>query len=339
MVADLPAAYTSHGPEHGATAAASCCSPQRTTSPLLRDNTLAIPFGRAPSRPGGSGHSLEQAMAPGGTFLMGDSAGDGNAADGEAFLHEIEVNPFAVDATAVTNRDFDKFVQDTGYRTESEIAGCSAVFYLAFQGPSEAIIGRPPQTPWWYGVKGAHWRSPYGPGSSLDGLWDHPVVHVSWNDAQAYCEHFGRRLPTEAEWEFAARGGLHGARYPWGNELMADDGAWQCNIWQGRFPNLNTTEDGWLTTAPVRTFAPNGYGLWQAVGNVWEWCSDWFDANFYRSSPRLNPQGPISGTARVMRGGSFLCHDSYCNRYRNSARSSNTPDSASSNLGFRTVSR
>ncbi|WP_354191691.1 formylglycine-generating enzyme family protein [Arthrobacter sp. UYCu712] len=299
-----------------------------------------MPNGKLPrSAPKTTRHSIEQAAVPAGSFLMGDSAGDGNAADGEAFLHEVQVRSFAIDATTVTNRDFATFVEESGYETESELAGYSAVFHLAFTGPADAVIGRPPQTPWWYGVKGAGWRHPHGPGSSLDGLWDHPVVHVSWNDAQAYCEHVGRRLPTEAEWEFAARGGLERARFPWGNELMSEAGSWQCNIWQGRFPDQNTTEDGWLTSAPVRSFAPNGYGLWQAVGNVWEWCSDWFDANYYRRSPHNDPQGPAGGAVRVMRGGSFLCHDSYCNRYRNSARSANTPESASSNLGFRTVSR
>jgi formylglycine-generating enzyme required for sulfatase activity len=156
---------------------------------------------------------------------------------------------------------------------------------------------------------------------------DHPATHISWNDAVAYCAWAGRRLPTEAEWEYSARGGLDGAKYPCG-DAEVDDGGWRANIWQGTFPQVNTLDDGWLTTAPVRTFEPNGSGLWQPVGNVWEWCQDWFDPNYYRRSPATGPAGPAQGRARILRGGSYLCHTSYCNRYRNSARSSNTPDSS-----------
>ncbi|MBK0420015.1 formylglycine-generating enzyme family protein [Leucobacter sp. CSA1] len=287
-------------------------------------------------------HSIEQARIPGGSFVMGDSSGDGLAADGELPLHRVELEGFSIDATAVTNADFARFAEATGYETEAELFGVSAVFHLAVAAPREDITGAVPGAPWWYGVAGADWRHPGGRLSSLDGLDDHPVVHVSWNDAAAYCRWAGRRLPTEAEWEYAARGGLAARKYPWGDEEPDAEGGptgqgWRVNIWQGEFPRLNTREDGWATTAPVRSYEPNGYGLWQPVGNVWEWCADWFDAAYYRSSPVADPPGPGEGATRVLRGGSYLCHVSYCNRYRNSARSQNTPDSSMGNAGFRTV--
>lgn len=282
-------------------------------------------------------HDAEVVTIPAGVFRMGDARGVGNPGDGETPVHEVWLDAFEIDATSVTNAQFARFVDETGYRTEAETFGYSAVFHLARTAPDEDVLGQPPQTPWWLGVRGADWRHPGGAGSSIEGLEDHPVVHVTWNDAQAYCAWAGRRLPSEAEWEYAARGGLDGAVYPWGDEPPDADGEWRCNIWQGVFPTSNTLADGWLTTAPVRSFAPNGYGLWQTVGNVWEWCEDWFAPDYYARSPRERPRGPESGTARILRGGSFLCHDSYCNRYRTSARSSNTPDSSMSNAGFRTV--
>jgi len=281
-------------------------------------------------------HGVEQIRVPGEVFLMGDGYGDGNRLDGETPVHEVELTGFDIDATSVTNNDFAVFVETTGYPTEAESFGYSGVFHLALAADSADVMGPAAGTPWWLGVRGASWRRPGGPQSDLDGLGDHPVVHVSWNDATAYCAWASRRLPTEAEWEYAARGGLVGARYPWGDELM-DDGRWRVNIFQGTFPAENTIEDGWLTTAPVRTFAPNPHGLWQTVGNVWEWCADWFDPTYYARSPRTDPTGPGEGRARVLRGGSYLCHDSYCNRYRTSARSANSPDSSMGNAGFRTI--
>ncbi|NIK61705.1 formylglycine-generating enzyme family protein [Kribbella shirazensis] len=307
----------------------SCCAPARTGIPLSRP---------APVPAGGGEHGIEQVVLSGGVFAMGNSNGDENAGDGETPVHEVEVAPYSIDATSVTNADFARFVDATGYRTEAEIFGYSAVFHLALAADPDELMGPASGTPWWAGVRGADWRHPGGSRSDLDGLDDHPVVHVSWNDAVAYCKWAGRRLPTEAEWEYAARGGREGARYPWGDELIGDDGQWRCNIWQGEFPRSNTEEDGYLTTAPVRTFQPNGFGMWQMVGNVWEWCEDWFGPRYYKFSPAQDPTGPSLGAARVMRGGSYLCHDSYCNRYRNAARSSNTPESSMGNAGFRTVS-
>ena len=287
-------------------------------------------------------HTVEQCMIPAGVFSMGDAQRDGKRGDGERPVHLVELPPFSIDATSVTNADFARFVDATGYRTEAETFGFSAVFHLVVAASEADITGRSVATPWWLAVRGADWRHPEGARSDIMGRDDHPVVHVSWNDAQAYCQWAGRRLPTEAEWERASRGGLDKARYPWGDELLASDGTWRTNIWQGTFPTHNTTEDGWLTTAPVRTYVPNGFGLWQTVGNVWEWCDDVFNPHPYRRraaehKPVINPRESTGTTSRVVRGGSYLCHDSYCNRYRNSARSSNTPESSMGNAGFRTV--
>ena len=282
-------------------------------------------------------HPIEQVRVPAGVLAMGDHNGDHNRFDGELPIHAVTLAGFEMDATTVTNDAFAAFVAATGYVTEAEQIGFSAVFHLLV-APDAEVVGRPPQTPWWIGVRGADWRRPGGGSTTLDGLADHPVVHVSWNDAQAYCAWAGRALPTEAQWEWASRGGLVGARFPWGDDVRPD-GAWRCNIWQGTFPTDNTLEDGHLGTAPVRAFPPNDYGLFQTVGNVWEWCADWYSPTFYTPDPVADPTGPASGEARVLRGGSFLCHDSYCNRYRNAARSQNTPDSSMSNAGFRTISR
>lgn len=275
-----------------------------------------------------------QVRIPGGWFAMGDAFDEGYPADGETPVHELELSSFLIDATAVTNTSFATFVKDTGYVTEAEELGVSAVFHLAFRGDAADVLHRIAEVPWWLAVRGANWRHPEGPGSDVARRQNHPVVHVSWNDAMAYCAWAGKRLPTEAEWEYAARGGLQRARFPWGDELTPR-GKWQCNIWQGEFPASNTLEDGYLTTAPVNSFRANDYGLHQMAGNVWEWCADWYDADYYAASPALDPQGPEKGEARAMRGGSFLCHHSYCHRYRVAARSSNTPDSASANTGFR----
>ncbi len=277
---------------------------------------------------------------PGGAYRLGDSFGEGYTADGETPVHEVELTGFFLDATTVTNTQFATFVKATGHLTTAEREGTSAVFHLAYEangGDGSDVAGQAAGAPWWLVVRGADWRHPEGAASDIGRRQNHPVVHVSHDDALAYAAWAGKRLPTEAEWEAAARGGLTGARFCWGDVLLPR-GRWQCNIFQGEFPVQNTLEDGWATTAPVKTYAPNGYGLHQMAGNVWEWCADWFDAGYYARCPRTDPPGPGSGGARVMRGGSYLCHDSYCHRYRVAARSSSPPDSTAANLGFRCAS-
>jgi formylglycine-generating enzyme required for sulfatase activity len=254
-------------------------------------------------------------------------------ADGEGPVHAVALRPFWIDPLAVTNARFDDFVRATGYVTDAKRAGWSFVFagLLADDFPETRGVA---SAPWWRQVYGAEWQHPEGPGSDVDARLDHPVVHVSWGDAVAYCSWAGVRLPSEAEWEYAARGGLDQKRYPWGDELTPG-GHHRCNIWQGDFPRRNTCDDGYYGTAPVDAFGPNGYGLYNVSGNAWEWCSDWFSPAYYRISARDNPTGPPDGTHRVIRGGSYLCHDSYCFRYRVAARSASTPDSSTANTGFR----
>jgi sulfatase modifying factor 1 len=278
--------------------------------------------------------SKGQVTIPAGSFMMGDAFGEGYPADGEGPLHRVSLPAFMMDATAVTNAAFRSFVRATGHVTEAERFGVSAVFHLTLRANPADVVNRVEDAPWWLAVRGADWRHPFGPLSDINDKPQHPVVHISYHDAQAYCRWAGKRLPTEAEWEYAARGGLDRKRFAWGDELLRR-GRWMCNIWQGTFPTHNTLEDGHLATAPVKSYRPNGYGLWNMAGNVWEWCADRFSPDYYGQSPARDPRGPAEGERRVLRGGSFLCHDSYCNRYRVAARSSNTPDSSASNIGFR----
>ncbi len=307
-----------------------CCTPSagRTDAPSADPG---ITFA-------GEGSTDGMVLLPGGRFLMGTDSPEAWQADGEGPVREVAVGPFHVDTCTVTNRRFQEFVNATGYRTEAEGYGWSYVFHLFVP---EKTRRRAPCRPlpgleWWLGVEGACWRRPEGPGSHIRNRLEHPAVHISWSDANAYCHWAGKRLPTEAEWEYAARGGLEQKIYPWGDELTPE-GKHRCNIWQGRFPLEDTGEDGYRGTAPAKSYRANGYGLYNVAGNVWEWCLDRFHTDFHTGGTGPPPRGPDKGEFRVMKGGSYLCHHSYCNRYRVAARTGNTPDSSTGNLGFRCV--
>jgi len=301
-------------------------------------------------------------LIPGGVFSMG---GDGDGWKDEFPKHNVEIDSFWMDINEVTNNQFLEFVNSTGYITTAErnidwnqmkkdlppntpkpddsyLVPSSLVFF-----PTSGAVNLDDVSQWWKFINGANWRQPQGPGSNIDGKGNHPVVHVSWYDAIAYCEWAGSRLPTEAEWEYASRGGIIDATFSWGNEDL-DEGKLKANTWNGNFPYYNSKDDGFIYTADVRSFEPNGYGLFDMSGNVWEWCSDWYDENYYYSVSEIlsvNPQGPPKSydsnepyaQKKVSRGGSFLCHKSYCTGYRNSMRMKSTPDTSSMHTGFRTV--
>jgi formylglycine-generating enzyme len=274
-------------------------------------------------------------LVEGGEFMMGNAGSYAYPDDGEGPVRKVWLDPFEIDSCAVSNADFQRFVEETGHVSEAERYGWSFVFAGLLPddfAPTRGVA----HAPWWRQVEEADWRRPEGPQSDLEGRMDHPVVHVSWTDAQPFCEWAGKRLPTEAEWERAARGGLEGKVFPWGDELEPG-GEQRMNVWQGAFPRENTLADGFYGTSPVDAFPPNGLGLRNSTGNVWEWCSDWFSPDFHTRDRRTNPQGPRRGTHRCMRGGSYLCHHSYCRRYRVAARSSMEPESTTGNTGFRCV--
>jgi sulfatase modifying factor 1 len=274
-------------------------------------------------------------LLDGGEFLMGYTGPASYPGDGEGPVRRVSLDPFWIDRCAVSNADFARFTNETGYVTEAERFGWSFVFagLLPDDFPPTRGVAN---APWWRQVEGADWRRPEGPHSDVSGRAEHPVVHVSWNDAQEYCAWAGKRLPTEAEWEYAARGGHEGMVFPWGDELEPA-GEHRMNVWQGSFPRENTCADGFYGTCPVDAFAPNAYGLHNTTGNVWEWCSDWYSPDFHTRDTRTNPQGPRRGRTRSTRGGSYLCHDSYCRRYRVAARNSMEPESTTGNTGFRGV--
>jgi formylglycine-generating enzyme required for sulfatase activity len=268
----------------------------------------------------------------GGAFVLGSDDQFAYPGDGEA-PREVVLSPFLMDACAVSNAAFAEFVEATGYRTEAERYGWSFVFGGLLPGgfpPTRAVAA----APWWRQVDEADWQHPEGPQTNIAQRGDHPVVHVSHTDALAYCGWTGKRLPTEAEWEFAARGGLARMAFPWGDELEPG-GEHRMNVWQGQFPAQNSLADGHYGTCPVDAFSPNHFGLHNMTGNVWEWTADWFHTTFRAVDQQDDPLGPPTGTHRVQKGGSYLCHASYCRRYRVAARQGNEPDSSAGNLGFR----
>lgn len=332
-------------------------SENSTDSTTIKINDVEIKF---------NGDTSTQGMVkiPSGTYMMG---GNNFQADKDEYpKHKVTLDAFYIDEHEVTNTQFQKFVDATGYITTAEskpdweelkkqlppntpkpddnqLVASSLVFT-----PPNHPVSLDDYTQWWSWVPGANWKHPEGPDSDIKGKENYPVIHISWDDAMAYCKWTGKRLPTEAEWEFAARGGLIDQIYPWGNEGI-EEGKIKANSWNGQFPNLNTASDGYVKLAPVKSFKPNGYQLYDMAGNVWEWCSDWYRNDYYQMSNKasglVNPNGPIDSfdpeepytPKKVARGGSYLCNDSYCSGYRVSRRMKSSKDSGMCNVGFRCV--
>jgi formylglycine-generating enzyme required for sulfatase activity len=255
------------------------------------------------------------------------------APDGESPRRKATLKAFAIDRHAVSVERFAAFAKATSYATEAERLGWSYIFKGLVDDPEKIdIIGQADRTTWWFGVKGASWRNPIGDGECAPP--DHPVTHISWHDATAFAAWAGGRLPSELEWEHAARGGTANIRYPWGDEEPDDETVF-CNIWQGRFPEVNSCRDGFLGTAPIDAFEPNAAGLYNMAGNVWEWTADRFRVRSLKAAAKKRNAEAQKHGERIVKGGSFLCHASYCWRYRIAARSGRPPDSSSSNSGLR----
>ena len=302
--------------------ATGCCPPSGRKGPA------------SPSGPLTGGHYPGDLVdIPGGTALVGTDTPE-IPIDSEGPLRRVKLEPFKMAATTVTNAEFAEFVTATGYVTEAERFGWSFVFWMQVPdsvGSTRAVA----EVQWWRRVEGATWAAPNGPGSEAACLPDHPVVQVSWSDARAYAGWVGGRLPLEAEWEHAARGGLGDVHFPWGQGEPDDTKTLLCNIWQGRFPEVNTAADGYVTTAPAQSFQPNGYGLYNMAGNVWEWTGEPYKVRSMRREARAHMAARKG--FKLLKGGSFLCHRSYCYRYRIAARTGNSPDSSTTHQGFRVV--
>jgi formylglycine-generating enzyme len=308
-----------------------------------------------------SGSRKGMVFVPGGTFRMGS---DKHYAE-EKPSHRVTVDGFWIDATPVTNAQFRHFVEQTGHKTVAEIPPRAEDYPGALPRMLKAgsLVFQPPKFPveltdwsrWWEFRFGANWRHPYGKGSWTKGAEDHPVVHIAYADAEAYAEWAGKELPTEAEWEYAARGGLQDAEFAWGNEFTPD-GKHMANTWQGLFPHENLKQDGFERTSPVKAFPPNGHGIYDLIGNVWEWTSDWFANKHSGDAPKaccvpVNPRGPLKEQSfdpsqpniriprKVLKGGSHLCAPNYCRRYRPAARHAEPIDTSTSHVGFRCVIR
>lgn len=301
-----------------------CCGPKRGELSTHKQFEFALSGGRS---------QAEIVDIPGGLAMVGTKFPE-LIEDGEGAIRRIRIKPFRMSATTITNNEFRAFVEETGYVTEAEQFGWSFVFWSEVPssiGPTKAVSG----IEWWRRVDGACWYAPRGPETENDCLPEHPVVHVSWNDARAYASWVGGRLPSEAEWEHAARAGQGDVRFPWGNAEPNDTDFTPCNIWQGDFPRVNTAADGYVSTAPARSFKPNPWGLYNLVGNVWEWTADPYRVRSLKSSVKERLAG-MKGY-KLSKGGSFLCHRSYCYRYRIAARSGISPDSTTTHQGFRVV--
>lgn len=311
-----------------------CCVPRPLGEKTTRENKQSEQELQAPDQVS-LGKPSRLISLPAGRGLVGTN-NPLLTMDGESPLREVAIQGFEIDPYAVTNNWFAQFVSATGYKTDAEQYGWSVVFHQHVETPDE--LPRVTNAPWWVRVDGACWNRPTGETSTIDGLENHPVTHISWNDANAFAKWVGGRLPREAEWEYAARAGQGDVRYPWGDEEPTDEQeTHRCNIWQGDFPNTNTQADGYAATAPVDTYAPNPWGLYNMVGNVWEWCSDAFKVNSLKRNAKLRNKQAVQEAEKLLKGGSFLCHRSYCTRYRTAARSGVRADSSAAHTGMRIV--